>query len=110
MTELINRTLLNRYQVQTFVGRGGMADVYKVWDDKRSTHLALKLLRADLAQDRVFLRRFQREAENLARLGMETDSPQRHELAAPHVGIMFDESVDVNHGRLVLFAMKNAET
>ncbi|MBN2555469.1 MAG: protein kinase [Anaerolineales bacterium] len=68
MPTLIGQTLLNRYQVLEPIGRGGMAEVYKVYDQKRAVHLALKLLHEDLAQDRVFLRRFQREAQTLAKL------------------------------------------
>jgi len=45
-----------------------MADVYKVWDNHRSVSLAMKLLHEDLAQDKVFLRRFKREANTLSRL------------------------------------------
>ena len=60
--------LKNRYRIEESLGRGGMADVYKVWDEERSTYLALKLLRDDLAQDPVFMRRFRREAHNLAQL------------------------------------------
>jgi serine/threonine-protein kinase len=68
MSDLVGRTLLNRYRVLELVGRGGMAEVYKVYDQERATHLALKLLREDLAQDPVFLRRFKREAQTLAKL------------------------------------------
>jgi formylglycine-generating enzyme required for sulfatase activity/serine/threonine protein kinase len=68
MNPLIHQTLLNRYRVDAVIGRGGMAEVYKVWDRERSTYLALKLLHEDLAQDPIFIRRFQREAQNLARL------------------------------------------
>ena len=68
MADLIGKTLAKRYRVDESVGRGGMAEVYKVWDMRRSTFLAMKLLHADLALDRVFLRRFQREAQTLARL------------------------------------------
>jgi serine/threonine-protein kinase len=68
MANLIDQTLKQRYQVIESLGRGGMAEVYKVWDSQRGVHLAMKVLREDLAEDRVFLRRFQREAENLAKL------------------------------------------
>lgn len=68
MTVNIGDTLKGRYRIVASLGRGGMADVYKVWDTQRSTHLALKLLRDDLAQDLVFMRRFKREAQNLAQL------------------------------------------
>jgi len=58
----------DRYRVDQFLGRGGMAEVYKVWDQDRATHLALKMLDRDLSRDVVFLRRFKREAQNLAAL------------------------------------------
>lgn len=60
--------LSNRYKIITLVGRGGMADVYKVWDQQRATHLAIKVLHEDIAMDRVFIRRFQREGQVLERL------------------------------------------
>jgi serine/threonine protein kinase len=45
-----------------------MAEVYKVWDQQRATWLAMKILHESLAEDTVFLRRFRREATNLAKL------------------------------------------
>ncbi len=68
MSNLIGQTLLKRYRVDDFLGRGAMADVYKVWDDQRAAYLAMKLLREDLAMDTIFLRRFRREAQALAQL------------------------------------------
>src|SRR4030067_3711437 len=68
MTDLTGKLIAGRYRVDEFIGRGGMAEVYKVWDTRRSTTLAMKLLHADLALDRAFIRRFNREAETLARL------------------------------------------
>jgi serine/threonine protein kinase len=68
MANLIGRTLLKRYRVDEFIGRGAMADVYKVWDEQRATYLAMKLLREDLAMDTIFIRRFRREAQALAQL------------------------------------------
>ena len=68
MASLVGKTLKNRYRVDEFLGRGGMADVYKVFDLERGVPLAMKVLRDDLAEDRVFLRRFEREAQNLAKL------------------------------------------
>lgn len=61
MTDLINQTLLNRYHIRTQIGRGGMAEVYQVWDRHRAATLTIKVLHEDMAFDRVFLRRFQRE-------------------------------------------------
>jgi len=85
MDDLIDNMLSGRYLVINKIGRGGMAEVYKVWDAQRSTHLAMKVLNEDLAIDRVFIRRFRREAQTLAQLqhphivrfyGLEQDGPQ----------------------------------
>ena len=68
MSNLVGKVLSGRYRVDELLGQGGMAEVYKVWDQERATYLALKLLKEDLAQDVVFLRRFRREASSLDRL------------------------------------------
>ncbi|MGD8554379.1 MAG: protein kinase, partial [Anaerolineales bacterium] len=68
MATIVGQTLAGRYHVEEEVGRGGMAVVYKVWDQERTVHLAMKLLQEDLAIDKVFLRRFKREAQTLAKL------------------------------------------
>ena len=68
MNDLIGRIMAERYRVDAFLGKGGMAEVYKVWDQKRSVFLAMKILHADLAEDKIFLRRFRREAQTLAKL------------------------------------------
>ena len=68
MTTLVGKTLKNRYRVIDSLGRGGMAEVYRVWDEYRSVDIAMKVLRQDIAQDPIFLRRFKREAQSLAKL------------------------------------------
>lgn len=68
MLNLTGKTLKKRYKVIESLGRGGMAEVYKAYDKKRADHLAVKVLRDDLARDKIFLRRFQREAQTLAKL------------------------------------------
>jgi len=68
VANLVGQTLLGRYRIEEAIGRGGMAEVYKAWDDQRNYHVAIKVLREDLAEDREFDRRFRREAEALARL------------------------------------------
>ena len=60
--------LCGRYRLQQSVGRGGMADVYLAFDNKRQAPVAVKILREDLAEDPDFVRRFRREAEALAQL------------------------------------------
>lgn len=68
MSNLVGEILSGRYRVDSFLGRGGMAEVYKVWDNQRMVYLAMKVLHQDMAEDRVFLRRFQREAQTLEKL------------------------------------------
>lgn len=68
MGNLIGHTLQGRYEIREFIGQGGMAEVYKVWDRQRAVHLAMKVLRSDLALDDKFLRYFRREANILAHL------------------------------------------
>ena len=68
MRELIGKIILDRYRVDKFLGSGGMAEVYKVWDTHRNAWLAMKVLHSDLALDHAFLRRFRREAKTLERL------------------------------------------
>ena len=68
MSNLIGKTLLNRYTVREFLGRGGMAEVYKVWDNQRNSYLAMKALHDKLAQNQEFLAYFRQEADTLAEL------------------------------------------
>jgi serine/threonine-protein kinase len=68
MHDLTGRTLKGRYRIEGLIGRGGMAEVYKAWDARRQYHVAIKVMREDLAEDLEFLRRFQREAQALAAL------------------------------------------
>jgi serine/threonine protein kinase len=49
MPDLTGKILANRYKVVSNLGRGGMAEVYKVYDMQRATHLAIKVLHEDLA-------------------------------------------------------------
>lgn len=68
MADLTGKVLGGRYRVQEFLGRGGVAEVYRAWDARRGIEVALKFLREDLAEDRAFVRRFRREAQVLEKL------------------------------------------
>jgi hypothetical protein len=65
---LIGRTLLNQFRIDSFVASGGMGAVYRVWDMKRNVPLAMKVLHADLAEDPSIFKLFQREAQALEKL------------------------------------------
>jgi serine/threonine protein kinase/Tol biopolymer transport system component len=68
MADLTGQILGGRYRVETFLGRGGMSEVYKVFDVQRAVYLAMKVLNTDLAGDQVFMQRFLQEAQALEML------------------------------------------
>ncbi len=68
MADLVGITLSNRYFLRRPIGSGGMADVYLAWDTDRSTEMAIKVLRRDLANNTRFRKRFAKEAEFLRKL------------------------------------------
>ena len=53
-----------RYQLGQLVGRGGMAEVRVALDTRLGRTVAIKIMRADLANDKIFLSRFRREAHS----------------------------------------------
>ena len=71
MADLTGRILHGRYRIEELVGRGGMAEVHRVWDSQRNYHVAIKVMREDLAEDLEFVRLFRREATVLAGLAHE---------------------------------------
>ena len=56
------------YTIVSPLGAGGMGEVYRARDSKLKREVAIKVLPADVANDRERLARFQREAEVLASL------------------------------------------
>ncbi|WP_203567786.1 Stk1 family PASTA domain-containing Ser/Thr kinase [Aestuariimicrobium ganziense] len=57
-----------RYRLDTVIGRGGMAEVWRAQDQRLDRLVAVKRLRTDLASDPMFLARFRREAHAAAGL------------------------------------------
>lgn len=88
---LIGRTVDQRYRVVRHLADGGMASVYLAVDQRLDRHVALKVMRPDLARDPAFVERFRREARSAARL--------------VHPGIVgvYDQGED---GELVFLAME----
>ncbi|MEU8118878.1 Stk1 family PASTA domain-containing Ser/Thr kinase [Spirillospora sp. NPDC049024] len=62
------RLLGGRYELETVIGRGGMAEVYRARDRRLDRVVAVKTLRSDLARDPTFQARFRREAQSAASL------------------------------------------
>ncbi len=59
---------LGPYEILASLGAGGMGEVYRARDHKLDRDVALKVLPASLADDRVALERFEREAKAVASL------------------------------------------
>jgi serine/threonine protein kinase/beta-lactam-binding protein with PASTA domain len=69
---LNQRVIAGRYEVGNLIGRGGMADVYEGVDTRLGRTVAIKLLKADLANDPNFEARFRQEAQASARMAHPT--------------------------------------
>lgn len=57
-----------RYRLDGAIASGGMADVWRATDMQLGREVAVKLLRASVADDKTVAERFRREARSLARL------------------------------------------
>ncbi|MFN2543850.1 MAG: Stk1 family PASTA domain-containing Ser/Thr kinase, partial [Actinomycetota bacterium] len=63
-----NKVLSERYELESQLGSGGMATVYRGTDRVLSRAVAVKVLSAAHARDEAFVERFRREAQSAARL------------------------------------------
>lgn len=59
---MIGRVFAQRYKLEEFVGKGGMALVFRANDLRTGHDVAVKVLRPEFNSDEEFLERFQREA------------------------------------------------
>ena len=59
---------IGAYEVISQLGAGGMGEVYRARDSKLKREVAIKVLPADVANDRERLARFQREAEGTVKV------------------------------------------
>jgi serine/threonine-protein kinase len=60
--------LAGRYSINELLGQGGMATVYRGTDVKLGRQVAIKIMRANLADDEQFRSRFRQEAQSASRL------------------------------------------
>jgi len=70
MTSLIGQSL-GRYHILEQLGEGGMATVYKAYDTRLETDVAVKVIRTETLPQNTMeraLKRFEREAKALAHL------------------------------------------
>lgn len=70
MSNLIGQSL-GRYHILEQLGEGGMATVYKAYDTRLETDVAVKVIRTERLAPEILeksLKRFEREAKSLAKL------------------------------------------
>src|SRR5215813_11106638 len=67
MADLIGRQL-GQYTIKELLGEGGMASVYRAWQESMQRDVAIKVIQPRLAQMDEFTRRFEREARTVASL------------------------------------------
>lgn len=73
--------VIGKYKVVELLGRGGMAVVYKAYQEGLDRYVAIKLMHSFLADEGEFLERFKREARAMALL--------KH----PHIADVYDFDV-----------------
>ena len=65
---LIGKLLDNRYEIESVIGEGGMAVVYKAFCHRLNRFVAIKVLRDEFAEHEEFRRRFLAESHAIAML------------------------------------------
>ncbi|MDY5693994.1 MAG: protein kinase [Eubacteriales bacterium] len=68
---MIGKLISGRYLIESLIGSGGMANVYKAYDNMLGRTVALKVLKAEHRGDMEFVRRFEREARAVLTLSHE---------------------------------------
>lgn len=67
MSDSVGRQL-GPYRITKKIAKGGMAEIYEGVDEVHNRPVAIKVLRADMAEEQEFVTRFRREAEAVAQL------------------------------------------
>lgn len=98
-TNVEGRTFSSYHDLK-LIGHGGMAEVYSATDSKRRNDVAIKILRAALASDEQFQKRFVREAEIVS--GLDHPNIVRvmdfgHEQDAYYIVMELLSGPDLNH-------------
>jgi len=85
MSNIIGKTFLNQFRVDSFLASGGMGAVYRIWDIQRNTFLAMKVLHIDPLEDPTAFKYFKREARALQNL--------THPNIVPFYGLYHSEDI-----------------
>lgn len=67
-TDILLGRQIDEYRIEELLGAGGMARIYRALDTKLRRYVALKVIAPNFRTDRDYTRRFEREAQSIARL------------------------------------------
>ncbi len=87
---LVGQTLGGRYKIEKQIGIGGMAVVYRAYDPVIQRHVAIKMLKDDVAGDEAALKRFINESKAVAML------------SHPNIVSIYDVSVSGDYKYIVM--------
>ncbi|MBR5922600.1 MAG: Stk1 family PASTA domain-containing Ser/Thr kinase [Clostridia bacterium] len=68
MDKYVGKRLDGRYEIEEIIGVGGMAVVYKAYDNVENRTVALKILKDEFVGNTEFIRRFKNESKAIAML------------------------------------------
>jgi serine/threonine-protein kinase len=68
MDKFVGKRLDGRYEIREIIGVGGMAVVYKAFDNVENRLVAIKILKDEFLSNQEFLRRFRNESKAIAML------------------------------------------
>lgn len=68
MDKYVGKRLDGRYEIQEIIGVGGMAVVYKAFDNQENRIVAVKILKDEFTSNQEFIRRFKNESKAIAML------------------------------------------
>ncbi len=60
--------MLDEYRIEELLGQGGMARVYRGFDTRLHRYVAIKVIDRPFRNDQDYIKRFEREAQSIARL------------------------------------------
>ena len=73
-----------RYEVIEELGKGGMGKVYRVYDKKLEEEVALKLLDAEIYEDKKTLKRFRNEIKLARKIGHKNVEEELQAIISAH--------------------------
>lgn len=68
MDKFVGKRLDGRYEIKEIIGVGGMAVVYKAYDNVENRIVAIKILKEEFISNEEFVRRFKNESKAIAML------------------------------------------